>query len=443
MSFDTSLEEVSQGVITHAKKLGCSDVSVVVTRDHTRLIRFANNLVTLSSSVVDTSIQVYVAHQTRRAVGVTHDTSPQSLERFVARLVDSASRLAPSDDYAPLPSGPFEYPEEQNYDKRLEGEELVEHAHQAVDAALKAGAKRVAGSLQSLVRRVHVSTSAGVAGDDSSTKILLNVRAFTEDNASGHGLSCASFLSEFNPEKAGRAAGEYAKMAESPRQLEAGAYDVIFTPTVVANILPLAEAASAYLIQSGLSYFSDQLNQQVGVETLNVWDYGVYKGGLGGRPLDDEGVPTQKTEIIAKGVFRNMLHNSSTAKKFGTKTTGNAGIISPQPNTVVFGEGDSTLEEMIQETKKGLLVTNNWYTRFQNLRTGEYSTLPRDAAFSVVDGKIGEPVAGFRLSDSVLRQLKSIHLISKTRNWVEWWEVETPTLAPYMLIKDVTATVAY
>ncbi|MEM0120813.1 MAG: TldD/PmbA family protein [Thermoprotei archaeon] len=438
-----TIEELSKEVVSNAKKLGCTDVSVVITRDLTRLIRIANNRVTLASSVVDTSVQVYLAYQTRRVMGVTHDTTPQSLERFVSRLVDSASRLAPSDDYAPLPSGPFDYPGEQNYDKKLEDEELVEHAHQAVDAAQKAGASRVAGSLEGVLRRVYVYTSAGAAAEDAHTKILLNVRAFTENNASGHGLSCASFLSEFNPEKAGRAAGEYAKMAEGPKQLEAGTYDVIFTPTVVANILPLGDAASAYLIESGVSYLSDQLNQQVGVESLNVWDYGVFKGGLGGRRVDDEGVPTQKTEIIVNGVFRNMLHNTSTAKKFGTKTTGNAGIISPQPHTVVFGEGDSTLDEMIKETKRGLLVTNNWYTRFQNLRTGEYSTLPRDASFSVINGKIGEPVAGFRLSDSVLRQLKSISLISKTRNWIEWWEVDTPTFAPYILIKDVNATTAY
>jgi PmbA protein len=440
---DINLEELSQRVIGEAKRLGCSDVSVVIDRRESRLIRIANSVITLTSSVVDTAIQLYVAHQTRRALGVTHDTSSDSIGAFVSRVVESATRLPPSDDYAPLPTGPFDYSEDQNFDKKVEDMDISDHAKQAIDSALKSGAKRVAGSLEAVVRRIHVSTSGGAAAEDAHTKILLNVRGFAEGDASGHGLACSSYVSEFNAEKAGRAAGEYSKMAEGARQLEAGVYDVIFTPTVVANILPLADAASAYLIQSGVSYLSDQVSQKVGVDSLNVWDYGVYKGGLGGRRFDDEGVPTQKTDIIVGGVFRNMLHNSCTAKKFGTKTTGNAGIIAPQPNTVVFGEGDSTLEEMIQETKKGLLVTNNWYTRYNNMRTGEYSTMPRDAAFTIVDGKIVESVAGFRLSDSILRQLKSIYLISKIRSWVEWWEVSTPTLAPYMLIKDVTATTAY
>lgn len=443
MSGEIDLEALAQTAIAQARRLGCSDASAVVVHDRTRLVRFANNQITLSSQVAETAIQVYVVHQARRALGVTFDASGPGVERFVSRLVESARSLAPSEDYAPLPQGPFKYPEEHNYDPKLEQEELADHVGQAIDAATRAGAKRVAGSLKSVIRRLYVATTAGASCEDSSTKILLNVRAFAEDEASGHGLSCSSYLSGFDPVAAGTVAGEYAKTAQGAKQLEPGTYDVVFTPTVVANILPVAEAASAYLIQNGVSYLSDQLNQQVGAEQLNVWDYGVYRGGLGGRRVDDEGVPTQKTEIIVKGVFKNMLHNSSTAKRFNTKTTGNAGIIVPEPSTVVFGEGESTLEEMVRETRRGLLVTNNWYTRYHNQRTGEYSTMPRDAAFKIVDGKIAEPVRGFRLSDSVPRQLKNIALISKTRSWIEWWEVNTPTLAPYMLIRGVTATVAY
>ena len=100
-----------------------------------------------------------------------------------------------------------------------------------------------------------------------------------------------------------------------------------------------------------------------------------------------------------------MLHNSSTAKKFGKdRSTGNAGIIAPRPTTIVFNKGDIPFEEMIRETQDGILVTNNWYTRYQNMRTGEYSTVPRDAAFRIKDGEIKEPLSGFRLSDSVPRQ---------------------------------------
>ncbi|MCL4518309.1 MAG: TldD/PmbA family protein, partial [Thaumarchaeota archaeon] len=269
---------------------------------------------------------------------------------------------------------------------------------------------------------------------------LLNIRAFTHDNASGQGLACSSYLSDFDFKTAGERAGTYAKKAANPKQIPEGRCDVIFTPTVVANILPIASNASAFSIETGNSFLNDKLDNKIGIDALDVFDYGVYEHGLGGRIFDDEGTPTGVNDIVSKGVFRTVLHNSTTAKKFGTESTGNAGIIIPRPVTIVFGNGDSTLEEMIRETKDGLLVTNNWYTRYQNVRTGEYSTVPRDAAFKISDGEIANPVVGLRVSDSIPRQLESIDLISKQREWIRWWEVNTPTLAPAMRIKGVQIT---
>jgi PmbA protein len=95
---------------------------------------------------------------------------------------------------------------------------------------------------------------------------------------------------------------------------------------------------------------------------------------------------------------------------------------------------------MIRDTKQGVYVTNNWYTRYQNYRTGEYSTVPRDAAFKIEDGELKEAIAGFRISDSIPRQLTNIEFISTERNWIKWWEVPTPTLAPGMMISGVRIT---
>jgi PmbA protein len=171
-------------------------------------------------------------------------------------------------------------------------------------------------------------------------------------------------------------------------------------------------------------------------------DYGVIEGGVDGRGFDDEGFPTRENVIIEEGVLKTYLHNSTTAKKFNTSSTGNAGIIDPHPWNLVVDPGSVSIDDMIREVKKGVMVTNNWYTRFQNLRSGEYSTIPRDAAFLIENGKIKHPVVGLRISDSLPRQLANIIAISKERRWIEWWEVSIPTLAPSMLIKSVMITKA-
>jgi PmbA protein len=440
MTQETRQEEVARTALKEASRLGCDDVSVLCTKLDSSQVRFANNSITLVNNVRDLTLDVYVSKRGRRIIGQSYNPTDSGIMKFIENLVKSCEALPESKDYSPLPQGPFSYKGHANFDSKIEDAPLVEYVKGAIEEGLKAGASRVSGSLNSDVTNLMMLTSTGAMGNDMQSQILINVRAFADDNASGHGLSCASFISEFHPVEAGRRAGDYARRSLNPKQVEEGKYDIVFTPTVVANILPVANSASAFDIESGNSFLGDKLGQKVAVDSLHVDDYGVFQEGLGGRIFDDEGTPTGKNEIVSGGLFKTVLHNSSTAKKFGTKSTGNAGIIAPRPTTIVFNSGSDSFEDIVRETKHGLLITNNWYTRYQNVRTGEYSTVPRDAAFRIEGGIISEPVAGLRVSDSIPRQLMNIEAISKTREWIKWWEVNTPTLAPAMKISGVGIT---
>ncbi|MFO7976905.1 MAG: metallopeptidase TldD-related protein [Candidatus Hydrogenedentota bacterium] len=103
-------------------------------------------------------------------------------------------------------------------------------------------------------------------------------------------------------------------------------------------------------------------------------------------------------------------------------TTANAGLIAPHPWNVVVSPGDSSLEDMIREVDHGLLVTNVWYTRFQNYHTGDFSTIPRDAAITIDNGELGHAVTGIRISDSLPRLLTSITRLSRKQQQIHWWE---------------------
>ncbi len=442
MSEDSTLENIAEIALRQATHLGCNDISIICSRSNDSQVRFASNAITLVNNVRNLTLDAYLGKDKKRIVGTTYNPTESGLKQFIGHLVKSCESLPPNPDYATLPHGPFQYTGISNFDPKVAESNLVDYVKQSIDRALTEGAKRVSGSLNTENGEIYLVTSSGASGHDKYSQILLNVRAFSEDNASGHGLSCSSHISEFNSEEAGERAGIYSKMAIEPKSVSEGVYDVVFTPTVVANILPVASNASSFEIDMGNSFLIDKLDKKVAIDTLNVSDYGVYERGLGGRIFDDEGMPTGRNEIISDGYFRTILHNSTTAKKAGKSSTGNAGIIIPRPFTVVFGNGDSSLEEMIKETKHGLLITNNWYTRYQNMRAGEYSTVPRDAAFKIVNGEIAEPVVGLRVSDSIPRQLENIDLTSKKREWIKWWEVNTPTLAPAMRIKGVSITKA-
>jgi PmbA protein len=172
-----------------------------------------------------------------------------------------------------------------------------------------------------------------------------------------------------------------------------------------------------------LSVFVNKLGQKVASETVTLRDNPAAYS-MGNRVFDDEGVPARENVLIGKGVLKTYLHNTSTAKKFQTETTGNAGIVVPTPWNLELDAGSMNREEMFREVKHGLYLTNTWYTRFQNWAKGDFSTIPRDGIFLVEGGEI-----------------KQSWGISKEQQPVHWWiEARPPSLSPYILMKDVQIT---
>lgn len=438
-------KEIVNLVLKEAKRFKVDDAASIASTSHEDMIRFSNNSITIVKSLSNTVVYIYVATEKKRMLGETSNPTPEGIAKFVESLVKSCRANPPSEDYTPLPKGPFKYSRAPHYDKKIEQNPdlLVGLAGEAIDNAISAGAKRVAGSLTAYADELTIASTGGVEASEKGTTILLNVRAFADSNASGHGLSCASSLTDFDAKGAGWTAGEYAKKALNPSALPEGKYDVIMSPSVAADIFQhVGWAASAFSVESGYSFLADLLGKKIAVEKLSIDDVGVMQKGLRGRSFDDEGVPTGRTSIINKGELKNYLHNTTTAGKFSSKTTGNAGVIDPHPWNLEVAAGNSSVEEMIKSVEHGVFVTNNWYTRFQDPRSGVYSTVPRDAAFLIENGAIKNPIASIRISDSIPRQLGSIAAIGKERKWVKWWEVNVPTLSPAILVKDVPITKA-
>ncbi len=437
---------LNQHGIKVAKRLGADDaiLQTVVGKEH--MLRFANDSLSVAKRTDEGVVTVYLAKGGKRVVGSSTNLTEERLSSFVERLFKTMVNLSREAVFAPLPSSSKKFDRAGFVDRKLgdSEKEVPELAAVAIAAAKKAGAKRSAGTLEASLTTGHILASNGTSGRDASSRILLNIRSFVDRNASGHGLSCSATLAGFDPEEAGRRAGSYARSMVNAKPPEAGTYQLLLSPTVAANLVSLTgDFASAFAVDAGTSYLVDKLGKKVASENFNLTDHGRMKGCLDGRSYDDEGIPTQSTRIIEGGVLRNYLHNLTTAKKFRAETTGNAGVIQPGCWNLEVGAGDSGYDEMVREMKHGIVLTSNWYTRFTNYRTGEFSTVPRDGAYLVENGKVTRSLAGMRVSDSLGRMFSSVRLLSKSREWVQWWEVDTPTLVPWLLVEGVSVTRAY
>jgi PmbA protein len=438
--------ELNERGLKAAMRLGVDEAIFVSASGNDQMIRFANDSLTVAKKTEESVVSVYLAKNGKRIVGGSTNTDEESLSAFVERLYKTMVNLSKEPVYAKLPGRPSKFKRAGTFDKRLGDaeKEVSEFASEAIDAAHAAGARRSAGALEASLVSSYLLSSNGTEGHDTTSSILLNIRSFTERNASGHGLSCSSTLKGFRPAEAGRRAGEYSKRMLNSKKPEEGTYQILMSPTVAANLIALVGSfASAFSVDSGTSYLVDKMGKKVASDSFSLTDHGRTAGGLGGRVFDDEGTPTQSTKIIQGGVLKSYLHNLTTAKRFKTQSTGNAGWIEPDAWNLEVAPGDSGYSEMVKEMKRGIILTSNWYTRFTNYRTGEFSTVPRDGTFLVEKGRVTKPLSGLRMSDSLERIFSSVELLSKEREWIQWWEVDTPTLCPWVLVDGVKITRAY
>jgi len=68
-------------------------------------------------------------------------------------------------------------------------------------------------------------------------------------------------------------------------------------------------------VEQGMSPLSKKLGQQIFDERLTIVDDATRHGGFNTHPFDDEGTPSQRTEIIKNGHLQSFLHSLKTAKK--------------------------------------------------------------------------------------------------------------------------------
>lgn len=443
------LQDLPSQIVERGLRAGASDVVGQVEVEKRRMIRFSNNSITVTKTWDVVSPVIYLGFGTRSIASRLSDPSTETIDQTIAQMLPAVKAL-PETVESHIPKGPFQYKQIPGiFDSKIPllESELVDMVDSAINASLGEGAKRVSGVLSSYHSRRSLKTSSSVEKSTEQTLLEISLRSFIEDDASGQGISVSTTLKDFDPPTAGSESGSLAKQSLNPQQGKEGKFNVVFGPSIFANLInTTAFSASAYAIDAGYSYFVDKLGQKVGSEHLTLTDDRLKPNGPGSVPFDDEGHPAQTNVIIEKGTLKSTSHDSRTAAKFKTHSTGNAvwasdiGQIVPISTCLVLKAGDLSRDELFEEAGEGLYITNNWYTRFQNYLQGDFSTIPRDAMFQIKNGKLGPPVKGLRVSDNMIRILHSVRRASSERKWLRWWEVDIPTFLGHFLVDQVGIT---
>jgi PmbA protein len=184
---------------------------------------------------------------------------------------------------------------------------------------------------------------------------------------------------------------------------------------------------------------TDSIGKKVASDIVNAVEDGGFEEGIDTCSVDDEGLPTRRTVIIEGGVLKSFIHDSYTASKAGVQSTGNGFRVlaqvggsplegkrydfPPMCSSVNFMllPGESNVDELVQDTKHGILMGWTRYERVLNSKTGAFTANARSGNFMVENGEIKYPVHGFRLYDNYSNLLKSINAIANRAEQKGHW----------------------
>ncbi|MFX0196481.1 MAG: TldD/PmbA family protein [Candidatus Hodarchaeota archaeon] len=439
------LEQLAQLILSKAEELGMDDVITNAQRVRSYQVRFANNQIVVTKRWSETSLNVFIVKNKRIIASELMDLEPEALIASIENLTKFASSMQPNEEYRGIAEGPFTYPTlEGLYDKTLVdlGETSIDLVEAAINAALAEGTNRTAGVFLYSIMDQYLTSNKSVEAHAQATNFEFRIRAFIDETASGQGLAVGRLLKTLDAESIGTEAGQIAKLADGGKTGAPGIYNAILHPAVAADIIGAnATAANPFAMESGTSWLQNKVGTQVGSELVSITDDAHVPNGLGSALFDAEGHPTQKTLLIEKGTLKGVIHNTSTAKKVETKSTGNAGLVSPTNHNVVFEPGAHSFEELLERACEGgtqaIYVTNCWYLRYSSMLDGTFSVIPRDGMFLVEKGEITRPIRELRISENMLTMLANVDAMENQTTQIRSWEVDTPTFIPTVLVKDV------
>lgn len=265
-----------------------------------------------------------------------------------------------------------------------------------------------------------VASTTGMRQAYRRTDCFVVVEALAEaegNSTSAYGLSVARRPDALDVDAAAGEAASRATRLLGGRKPASARIPVILDPFVTASLLGvLAGGLTGEAVQKGRSLFADKIGEQLGGAHLSLVDDGRRLDGLAAAPWDGEGVPTGRTALIDGGILAGFLHNTRTAARGGTASTGNAsrsGFKSPpgvSPTNLFLEPGPRRPEELVAEAGEAFYCQQVLGVHSgASPVTGDVSV--GAAGLMVRDGAFAEPVREASIAGTVPRMLAGIQAV--------------------------------
>ena len=426
------LESLAAEIVAQAMKAGASDAEAVAREGDEFSVNVRMGQVETLKESGSRGLGLRVFLGKRSASTSTSDLTPEGIRQLVEGAL-ALAKVTEEDPFSGLPersefgSLPGDL---RLYDKdvySLPGPERIEWARRTEAAALAFDPR--------------ITNSDGGSFDAATgSKVLANSRGFVGGFRSSYvGVSAAPLAVDVNgsmqrdgwwsgarrladlesPEAIGKEAARRTLRRLGARRVPTQRVPIVFAREVAGSLVGnVFEGASGDAIWRGASFLAGRLSEQIAAPGLTIIDDNTMllptgMGGFGTSPFDGEGLPSLRTVVVEKGVLRNYLLNTYTARKLGMKSTHNAsrglaGTPGIGCGNLYLEPGTQTPEQMIAEIPAGLYVTSLMGFGV-NVVTGDYSQ--GATGLWIENGQLTHAVEEVTIAGNLAEMLKNVTAI--------------------------------
>lgn len=270
-----------------------------------------------------------------------------------------------------------------------------------------------------------VATS-GIERWSRSTACSISVSAIAadgDDTATGYGVDAARDPGALDDERVAAEAVARATELLGGRPVPSQRVTLVLEPRLAATVLGIvAGTLTGDVVAKGRSPFADRVGETVASPLLTLVDDPTDARSLAADEFDGEGLACRRNVLIDDGVLRGFLHDGTSARRTGARSTASAvrgarGLPTPGVQALAVRPGHRSSDALLAEVGDGFVVRS-----FAGLHSG-VNPVSGDLSVGAEGrmlrgGQLAEPVREVTLATSLQRLLLDLRALGDDLTWL-------------------------
>lgn len=208
-----------------------------------------------------------------------------------------------------------------------------------------------------------------------------------------------------------------ARLGFEAKEAPAGQKPIVLGPGFTGVLLheAIGHGLEGDFIRKKSSCFTDLLGHRVASKQCHIVDNGTCPSARGSLNIDDEGTPTQCTDLIVEGRVEGFMFDRMNARLMHTESTGNgrresyASPVMPRMTNTYMRPGQYSQQEMIAHIEDGILALQFGGGQV-DIVSGQF-VFSATECYEIKGGQVGQPLKGITLCGTGFETLQGIEMV--------------------------------